>query len=323
MTDSPSFQAIAFDFDKRIDTIVPADQIVSSLRRGEKCWIDLDLTDPDAQRCLQELALPAPVIEELLEGSSASRYLSYDSCVHVYVTEPGSKQDELHFFRVDLVFAENFFLTARRGEIQFLQAAHQNYRLFFKQHAQSLGFMAFECWDGLVDAYQREFFGLEDRVDEIRESIQLSVDDSMFGQVSDLTRDLLRLRRNVIADRETLQQLAIHKTGAVSATTQPYLAKLAATMDRLASDTATEREVLTETLNLYLGLVTHRTNQILSRLTVISVIFLPLTFLVGLYGMNFESQPEFQWSYGYAYFWFVAATILTISVGFIWHKRWF
>jgi magnesium transporter len=130
------------------------------------------------------------------------------------------------------------------------------------------------------------------------------------------------MRLNVIADRETLQQLAIHKTGFVSTTTQPYLAKLAGRMDRLGSDVAIEREILTETLTLYLGIVTHRSNQILSRLTVISVIFLPLTFLVGLYGMNFESQPEFNWTYGYAFFWLMAALIVFGSVSFIRAKRW-
>ena len=323
MNDSPTCQVIAFDFDHRVEEVISPEQLATALNDGKQCWINLHLAHAEANSVLNQLSLPLAVTNELLQRQSASRYHSYEGCVHVYVTEPCVVDDSLQFARVDLVFAKNFFLTIRQDEIEFLTAACRSYHLFFRQHAQSLGFVAFECWDGLVDNYQNQFFRLEDRVETIRESISSAKGETIFGQVSDLTRDLLRLRRNVIADRETLQQLAIHKTDLVSSTTQPFLAKMATTMDRLASDAATEREVLTETLNLYLGIVTHRTNQILSRLTLIGVIFLPLTFLVGLYGMNFQSQPEFQWEYGYAFFWCLAAVIVTVSIGFIRYKRWF
>jgi magnesium transporter len=74
-----------------------------------------------------------------------------------------------------------------------------------------------------------------------------------------------------------------------------------------------DRDILAQSLDLYMSVVTHRTNQIMKRLTVVSVVFLPLTFLVGVYGMNFEVLPELRWRFGYVYFWgLVVATVAII-----------
>jgi magnesium transporter len=101
-----------------------------------------------------------------------------------------------------------------------------------------------------------------------------------------------------------------------------YLANMVGTLQRLGDDLTTEREILAELLALYLGIVSHRTNRLVNRLTVISVIFLPLTFLCGVYGMNFDNMPELHWSYGMVYFWAMAIVISAGLVAFMKWRRW-
>ena len=108
----------------------------------------------------------------------------------------------------------------------------------------------------------------------------------------------------------------------ISDTARPHLTNMVGTLDRLGSDLTVEREILAETLNLYLGIVSHRTNKVVNRLTALSAVFLPLTFLCGVYGMNFEHLPEFKWQFGYLYFWIVALTIASTLVGLMKIKRW-
>ena len=79
-------------------------------------------------------------------------------------------------------------------------------------------------------------------------------------------------------------------------------------------DLMADRDILSESLNLYMSMVGHRTNRVRNRLTVVSVIFLPLSFLCGVYGMNFEVLPELRWEHGYAYFW---ALVLFIVVALL------
>ena len=77
-------------------------------------------------------------------------------------------------------------------------------------------------------------------------------------------------------------------------------------------DVLVDREILTQSINLYMSMVSHHTNRAMSKLTVISAIFLPLTFLCGVYGMNFAVFPELHWKYGYDFFWVTCATIVVV-----------
>ena len=94
-------------------------------------------------------------------------------------------------------------------------------------------------------------------------------------------------------------------------------------MERLGDDLDSERSVMTETLNLYMGMVSHRTNRIINRLTLFSMIFLPLSFLCGVYGMNFDVMPELRWPFSYLVFWIAVVTFVCSFITLIWKKRWF
>jgi hypothetical protein len=94
------------------------------------------------------------------------------------------------------------------------------------------------------------------------------VDDDIFRHVSLLTQDILVFRKIVLASRELMHELASRKSAFVSETTQPFLENMAGALERLGGDLTTEREVLNETLNLYMGMVSHRTNKVVNRLTV-------------------------------------------------------
>ncbi len=82
------------------------------------------------------------------------------------------------------------------------------------------------------------------------------------------------------------------------------------TLEHVLQDLLVDRDILSESLNLYMSVVSHRTNEVMKRLTVVSVIFMPLTFLCGVYGMNFETLPELHWQSGYAMFWVLVLIIV-------------
>ena len=109
--------------------------------------------------------------------------------------------------------------------------------------------------------------------------------------------------------RRALEELTSRKTVLVSEATLPFLAAMIQSLERLLSDIAADREILETALNLSLTVMSHRTNQTMNRLAVVSTIFLPLTFLCGVYGMNFAVMPEIDWAHGYTYFWVLSACI--------------
>lgn len=315
---------VEFDFAQRCERSIEFADARDCCQQGLSCWIDIDASDPgNAEALLREFGVDAMVIDEALTHPLVGRHDVYDHCLHVALEAPESSGDRIRFAHVDMIIGERYLITLHTGPVEFLEQTRRTYRRFFAKFAQSLGFLMFELWDHLIEAYRRAFSRVEKDVDFAQKSIFGAVDDRIFTQVAEITEILLVLRRNVLADREVLHQMAIHKSAFVPETTRPFLANLVGTFERLGSDLTVERETLAETLTLYLGIVSHRTNRLLHRLTLVSLLFLPLTFLCGVYGMNFQSQPEFNWQYGYAFFWglvllIVAAMIVLTRIKRMW-----
>jgi magnesium transporter len=156
---------------------------------------------------------------------------------------------------------------------------------------------------------------MEERVERLQNELrQDEVDDGVFGRISELGADLLHLRKILLPARAVLLDLSTRKSLFLSEATQSFLANMVGTLEHVLQDLLVDRDILSESLNLYMSLVSHRTNQVMKRLTVVSVVFLPLTFLVGVYGMNFEVLPELQWRWGYAFFWLMALGIVVTLI---------
>ena len=309
-----STHCIEFNFAAKKDRPVAIEQVQPSIKAGHHCWIDIDSTSrEDAKTVLSDFGLNSRVIDAVLDGDSVGRHDVYDDCLHVSIATPAIVDERVSFQSVELVLGENFIFTLHRGESTVIDRVTERYGTFFRKFARSLGFLLFEVWDALIECHRQVLARIEEQVEKTQRSIFSVADDGIFEHVSQLTEDLLNLRKNVLAHREALDQLATHKSAFVAETAQPYLRNMVGTLDRLANDLTVEREILAETLTLYLGIVSHRTNRLLHRLTLVSVIFLPLMFLCGIYGMNF-ALPEFTWRHGYLYFWGLAATVVSSMI---------
>jgi magnesium transporter len=313
---------IEFDFEKRVDRPVSLERLPEALRDGKYLWIDIDASHRQAaEEKLRSMGINEVAISEALGNKKLGRYDPHEDCLHVTVTAPVIEEGSLRFSHVDLILGERFICSFHKGEVEFIKRSKNNYQKFFT-YAKSLGFLLFEFWDYLIDSYRRVFAMLEDDVERLQGSIFKKVDDQIFGQVAGLSNQLIVMRRNILGNREVLHQMVIHKSAYVSETTQPFLANMVGTFERLSGDLTVEREILEETLNLYLGIVSHKTNRVVNRLTILSLIFLPLTFLCGIYGMNFEFLPEFKWQYGYVYFWSLVVFIVSGLLVLMKIKRW-
>jgi magnesium transporter len=261
---------------------------------------------------LAALGINALAREEVLGPDREGRYDVYEECLHFALSEARMREGRLFTGHVDIVLGTRYLVTFRRRDVEFVRQMRRTYREDFLKFAQSPGFLLYEIGDHLIESYRRTLRGFADAVEEAQLQLFGEVDDGIFRHVSTLTQDILIFRKVVLASRELFHELATRKSAFISETTRPFLESMAGALERLGSDLTTEREVLNETLNLYMGMVSHRTNKVVNRLTVISAIFLPLSFLCGVYGMNLKNIPETTWSYGYAYFWALAIGIAAL-----------
>ncbi|MFM9098602.1 MAG: magnesium transporter CorA family protein [Phycisphaerales bacterium] len=307
---------VSFDFRAKQLADVDVVSVRAEMAAGRFVWIDVNIARADEARALlASLALCEPeIIEDAFSREPATQLARYDDYLHLVLSgcRLGGKSFELE--RVDVVMGERFLLTLRRGDAAFIRALRKHYRTDFVRFAQSPSFMMFEIWDHLIDNYLSVHKAFEERVQAMQRALAGDVDDRVFGDVSALSSDLLDLRKVVLPARAVLTDLATKKSAFVSEATQPFLLNMVGTVERVLQDVLVDRDILSDALNSHMSLVAHRTNKVMGKLTVVSVIFLPLTFLCGVYGMNFEVLPETKWEWGYYGFWGMAIAIVIVLV---------
>ena len=301
----------AFDFSTKQEFPVAPGELASRLGSGLFFWVDMDCSDCSEREnsCVQcgdilrTLGVNELACSEVLGPDREGRYDVYEDCLHFAVTEAKLVEGRLQTAHVDVVLGGQFLVTYRRKGAEFVKHMRRTYREDFLKFARSPGFLLYEIGDYLIESYRRTLRSFQESVEQVQMQLFGQVDDEIFRHVSEVTQDILIFRKVVLSSRELMHELATRRSPFVSESTQPFLDNMAGTLERLGGDLTTEREVLNETLNLYMGMVSHRTNKVVNRLTVISMVFLPLSFLCGVYGVNLQGVPEFGWKYGYAFFW--------------------
>ncbi len=316
----PLVSVVELDFATKGHRKIGLDELRPSMDAGRFVWIDVDIAQQAEARaliCRLDLCVPE-ILEDALSREPATQLARYEDYVHLVLSGCRLVGHKFDLERVDAIVGERFLLTLHKGQPVFLEAVRRSYLADFRRFAQSPSFLLYELWDHLIDNYLSVHKRFEERVEQLQARLIGNVDDAVFGEASELGADLLHLRKVVLPARAVLTDLSTRKSPFVSDATQPYLANMVGMIERVLQDVLVDRDILSGSLNNYMSLVAHKTNRTMSRLTVVSMIFLPLTFLCGVYGMNFAVLPEKDWEYGYLYFWILAVVVTT---GVVWLMR--
>ena len=312
--------AIAFDFETRVDRDIDLDDVSAALKDGDFCWVNL--TGQDVAREAEFLELFG-IHDEDADMPGISRFVARKDCIQFRLVDTQIAEGRFCKSPVTIYFGQNFMLSVHEKPAAFVTDALDSCRDNFRNIALSPGFLLFELADHLTQSYTGLVQSLATKTQEIEsELFNEDNDDRIFTVVAGLIRSILEFYKVIVSSREVLHDLATRLSPFIPETTQPYLEKKAALLDRLSVDVTTEREILSESLHLYMGIVTHRTNALLTRLTVVGTLFLPLTFLAGVYGMNFRVMPELDWKYGYLTFWIVASSTAVVLTAYMQRKKW-
>ena len=304
--------AVELDFETKNERDVTLDQLAESRKNERFCWIDLSGIDVESAHEVltgYSVNISEPVQQQL--EKNIARVNESEHWMHFQVADVSLNGTGIIISPIDIFLGDGFMMTVHDHDSNVIRGIRESYSRNFRQIAKSPGFLQFELVDHLTRGYTAILGKIAEKTEDIETRLFEVTDDGIFSEVSLLMRAILEFSKTVIEAREVFHDLSTRLSPFIPQTTQPFLEKKAGLLDRMSADITTEREVLSESLNLYMGIVTHRTNHLVTRLTVISALFLPLSFLVGVYGMNFEEMPELKYDYGYAVFWGVAVSIVS------------
>ncbi len=221
---------------------------------------------------------------------------------------------------VFLFLGANFLVTVHRDKLSDIDNVWDKPRGGPELHKHNPALVLYAILNSAVDDY----FPI---IEEITNNIDMYQDMLMSGEVAGDLQVIMSqkhrnmaMRRLVMAHRDVILKLGRRDTPFVPEHLTLYILDIYDLLIRVASEVETNADLITASMDIHLNVVSNRLNKIMKKLTIISTIFLPLTFLVGLYGMNFKYMPELSWKYGYLMAW-VAFLIIAVVTYFL--ARWF
>ncbi|HEY6001044.1 MAG TPA: magnesium/cobalt transporter CorA [bacterium] len=231
--------------------------------------------------------------------------------------------DEIHAEQISLVLGNGWLLSFNEQPQPWARPLRERLRTD-KGHCRAHGadYVAYSILDAVVDDYYVVLEKVGDRIEDLEEELMAAPTTATLHAVYALKREVIGLRKSIWPLRELIGGLQ-RERDLVREGTQVYLRDLYDHAVQVLDTVETYRDILAGMLDIYLSSVSNRMNEVMKVLTVIATIFIPLTFVAGIYGMNFEHMPELSWRYGYAFFW---AIILAIGAGMLAYfrrKKWF
>jgi magnesium transporter len=226
--------------------------------------------------------------------------------------------------QVSLIIGENFLLTFQEGVKGDVFPLIRDRLRSGKGKSRKMGvdYLAYALLDALVDGYFVILEKLGERIDLLEEELVARPGRAIVEQLYQLKRELLFLHKAVWPLREVVSSLVRRESPLIRETTAPYLRDVYDHVVQAIDSVEIYRDMLSTMLDLYLSSVSNRMNEIMKVLTIIATIFMPLTFLAGVYGMNFKYMPELDWKYGYFIIWTIMIAI-GIGMGFYFkRKKW-
>ena len=159
--------------------------------------------------------------------------------------------------------------------------------------------MLYSLIDTVIDSYFLDLERVEDEIEDIEENLIENTDPEFLKKIHSIKMDIIILKKVIWPLREMLSTLGSHEYFLINKSTDYYLRDVYDHSIQIFDTLESLRDRISEMLDIYLSSTSNKLNEIVRVLTVISTIFVPLTFIVGLYGMNFQNMPELQHPLGY------------------------
>ncbi|MCX7781600.1 MAG: magnesium/cobalt transporter CorA [Negativicutes bacterium] len=225
--------------------------------------------------------------------------------------------------QISIVLGENFVLSFQETDYDLFAPVRERIKSG-KGRIRRLGadYLAYSLLDTIVDNYFVILEEMGERLELWEDRLIIDPDRDILAEVYSLKTEMLFLRKAIWPLREVVNALERGESRLFRDTTLLYLRDVYDHIIQVIDTVETYRDMVAGMLDIYLSSVSHKLNEVMKVLTIISTIFIPLTFLAGVYGMNFKNMPELEWRWGYALFWAVIIIAGLAMVRYFRIKKW-
>ncbi|MBA2541310.1 MAG: magnesium/cobalt transporter CorA [Deltaproteobacteria bacterium] len=302
--------------------------ILAAIKAGKNVWVELERKTTEADELLTKLEIHPLTIEDIWGPSSAPKIDDFPNYLYVIIHGVGSAQkSRLDLVEVDILIGPNWLITHDRDG---LVADDIGTELDHSPRLLQKGapWLAHAVLDRAVDRYLPIIDQLDSEIDKLEndviEKAGTSRGKGVLTTILEFKRVLQKLRRTSIHQREMLLKLSRGEYEEIPPEALPFYRDVYDHFLRIQDISESYRDLVTSCLDAYLSVQSNRMNEVMKTLTLMSTVMLPLTFIAGIYGMNFDPEvsplnmPELKWFFGYP---FAIGLMLAVAIGIMWFFR--
>jgi magnesium transporter len=264
-------------------------------------------------------------LEDILNTGQRPKWENFENYLYIVLKMLHFNESEnlVTSEQVSLIVGENFLISFQEAVGDVFDPVRDRIRKG-RGRIRTAGcdYLAYALIDSVVDQYFLILEKISEQIEILETALIENPKPDTQHVIHDLKRETIYLRKQIWPLREVVSQFAKGETDLISETTHVYLRDVYDHTIQIVDTIESFRDILSGMIDLYLSTISNKMNEVMKLLTIIATIFIPITFVVGIYGMNFRVMPELEWKWGYPAVWIVMIAIVFALIFFFRRKKW-
>ncbi|WP_091935956.1 magnesium/cobalt transporter CorA [Methanolobus profundi] len=290
-------------------------------------WINIDgIHQVDIiEKLGKHFGLHPLVMEDIVHTSQRPKMEDYDHYIYVVLKMLWFSEEDadVKAEQVSIILGKGFVISFQEIEGDTFNSVRERIRNS-KGRIRTMGadYLAYALIDSIVDNYFIIIERFGDIIEELENKLIDDPNPETLQSIHDMKKEMIYLRKSVWPLREVINGMERTESALFQDTTFVFLKDVYDHTIQISETIETYRDILSGILDVYLSSVSNKMNEVMKTLTIIATIFIPLTFLAGMYGMNFSYMPELGWKWGYPAVWIINITIFLSMYIYFRKKNW-
>ena len=289
-------------------------------------WIDLEAPTDEELRLLENpFAFHPLAIEDCLTPEHQPKIEDFGPYLFLIFRGVDLEPPADHFETIKLAafLGPNYLITYHRRPMRSVAAVRTKYAHDEKGDLfRGVDYLLYEILDHMIEFYFPVLERIEEDIEAVEDRIFTADDENTLDAILGLKRRVMEIKRALAPHRELFGRIARNEFEEITPQAVVFYRDLYDSTYRLAEVADSYRDVLSGTLDAHISMISHRLNEVMKVLTIFSTIMLPLTFIAGVYGMNFDFMPELHWRYGYFLVWGIMLAVTGGMLVYFRRRRW-
>jgi magnesium transporter len=266
------------------------------------------------------------ILEDILHAGQRPKIedMGDHSYIVIKMLEATETEREVDWEQLSMIVGPNFLITFQEKEGDIFDPIREKIKQDKgKIRKEGPDYLAYSLMDLVVDHYFVVLERIGDKIAELEDDVIGNPAPNILNKINKLKRATLTMRRSVWPVREVISTMQRTESDLIKETTKPFLKDVYDHTIQIVDTVETFRDMLSGMVEIYMSTLSNRMNEVMKVLTMIATVFIPLTFLVGVYGMNFDHMPELRWKLGYPLVWLIMLVSAYVMVAYFRRKKWF